>query len=261
MNKKLPTILVLDIETSPIISYTWGLFDQDVGLNQIVEDWHLLSYSAKILGSKKVYYADQSKARKLSDDKNLLKGLWKLLNEADVVIGQNSVAFDIKKIKARMIIHGMKPPSGFKQIDTLRIAKKHFGFTSNKLEYLSTKLCPKHKKSTHKRFSGFDLWKQCMAGNKKAWAEMKRYNIQDVLATEELYLKLQPYDNSYNPNVYLDTNDTVCACGSKKFQRNGFAYTSMGKYQRYSCADCGAEVRERTNLLTRRKRQSLMGRT
>src|ERR1700676_1733367 len=135
MNNK-PKILVIDIETSPIISYTWGLFDQNVGLNQVVQDWNILSYAAKFLDNKKVYYNDLSKSKDLHNDKILVQDLWKLLDEADIVIGQNSVAFDIKKIKARMLIHDMKPPSSFKQIDTMLISKKHFNFTSNKLEYL-----------------------------------------------------------------------------------------------------------------------------
>lgn len=257
MKKNSVKILIVDIETSPIISYTWGLFDQNVALNQVVEDWHLLSYSAKFLNEKKVYYKDQSNAKQLSNDRPLLEDLWKLLDSSDVVIGQNSTSFDIKRIKARMLVHGMKPPSSFKQIDTMRIAKKYFNFTSNKLEYLSAKLCTKHKKLTHKKFPGFELWKECLKGNKAAWAEMKRYNIQDILATEELYTKLQPWDSSINFNVYSDDLQQVCACGSKEFTKNGYKYTTVGKYQRYKCVKCGSESKDRTNLLDKEKRKSL----
>lgn len=256
---KSPRILVIDIETSPIVSYTWGLFDQNVALNQVVEDWSILSYCAKVLGEDKIYYADQSKAKDKRNDKKLLQGLWKLLDEADIVIGQNSIAFDVKKIKARMVIHGMKPPSSFEQLDTMRIAKKHFNFTSNKLEYLSKTLCTKHKKLTHKKFAGFELWKECLKGNKQAWAEMKAYNIEDVLATEELYLKLQPYDNSLNYNLYDDSETTVCSCGSTHFKKNGYKYTSAGKYQRYVCKQCGTESRNRINLFSKEKKASLRG--
>lgn len=252
-----PRILVIDIETSPLITYTWGLFDQNIGLNQVVEDWHLLSFAAKFLDEKKVHYMDQRNAKKISDDKPLLQAIWKLLDEADIVIGQNSKSFDIKKIFARFIMHGMKPPSSFKQVDTMRISKKYFAMTSNKLEYLSSKLCTKYKKLTHKKFSGFELWKECLKGNKAAWEEMKKYNVYDTLATEELYLKLQPYDNSINLNLYTDTESTICSCGSSKFNRNGFAYTSSGRFQRYSCSSCGAEVRGKNNLLSKEKVKSL----
>jgi DNA polymerase elongation subunit (family B) len=258
MKSNFPRILIVDIETSPIISYTWGLFDQNVALNQVVEDWHLLSYSAKFLNEKKVYYKDQSKAKNISNDKPLLEDLWNLLDASDIVIGQNSTSFDIKRIKARMLIHGMQPPSSFKQIDTMRIAKKYFNFTSNKLEYLSKKLCKKHKKLTHKKFPGFELWKECLKGNKAAWAEMKKYNIQDILATEELYNKLQPWDSSINFNVYSDSVENVCACGSTSFIKKGYKFTSVGKYQRYKCTKCGSEAKSRTNLLDKEKSKTLL---
>jgi len=251
-------ILTIDIETSPIISYTWGIFDQNIGLNQIIQDWHLLSFAAKFKDEKKLHYKDQRNAKDITNDKPLLEEIWKLLDKADIVIGQNVKSFDIKKINARFITHGMKPPSSYKQIDTLLIARRKFGMTSNKLEHLSKVLCKK-KKSAHKKFAGFELWKECLKGNKAAWREMEMYNKADVEATEELYLKLQPFDNSFNPNLYTDTLNTVCACGSKNFVRNGHTYTSTGKFQRLTCKSCGAEVRSKANLLSKEKRKSLKG--
>lgn len=105
-----PRVLLLDIETSPVVSYTWGLFDQNVALNQIKEDWYILSYSAKWLGESKVLYRDQRNAKDLSNDKPLLVDIWRLLDECDVLITQNGVSFDTKKINARFVFHGMKPP-------------------------------------------------------------------------------------------------------------------------------------------------------
>ena len=49
-----PKILCFDIETLPLESYTWGLFDQNVGLNQIKTDWAALSIAAKWLGEDEV---------------------------------------------------------------------------------------------------------------------------------------------------------------------------------------------------------------
>lgn len=261
-NKKTgPKILLFDVETSPIISYTWGLFDQNIALNQIIEDWHLLSYSAKWLGEKEIFYEDQRNAKDIRNDKKILEGIWKLLDEADVVVTQNGISFDVKKLNARFIVHGMQPTSSFKHIDTYRIAKSKFGFTSNKLEYMTSKLCKKYKKSKHKKFSGFELWKECLKGNKAAWKEMQEYNQLDVLSLEELFIKLRPFDNSLNVNLYHDTEDTVCSCGSTKFQKNGHAYTSAGKFARYRCADCGAEVRSKTNEFSKEKKASLKVKT
>lgn len=256
---KKPRVLIVDIETAPMLGYIWKLWDNNLALNQIESDWFILAWSAKWLGdpASKIMYMDQRNAKNVEDDKEILKEIWKLMDEADIVVGQNSKQFDVKKLNARFILNGFKPPSSFKQIDTREIAKKKFGFTSNKLEYMSDKLCKKYKKSKHARFSGFELWKECLAGNLKAWKEMEHYNKHDVLSTEELFKKFQPWDNSLNYNLYTDTENTICSCGSTKFNKNGYCYTSVGKYQRYSCKKCGAEVRGRNNLFSKEKRATI----
>ncbi len=250
-------ILFIDVETAPIIASVWGLFDQNVSLNQVKSDRHLLSFAAKWADSNKVIYMDQSKEKNIENDKKLAAKLWELLDEADLVVGQNSNAFDIKIINSRLIVHGFPPPSSYKKADTLLIAKKNFSFISNKLEYLSEQLCTKYKKLKHDKFPGFELWSQCLAGNKQAWAEMRKYNEFDVLSTEELYNRLKPWDNSVNYNNFHDGEDTVCSCGSTDFKRNGYAYTSVSKFQRYKCVKCGHEVRGRTNLNSKEKMKSL----
>jgi RNase_H superfamily len=250
-------ILFLDIETSPIIAHVWGLWDNNVALNQIEKDWHLLSWCGKWRGSKKVMYMDQSQASNIQDDKKILKEMWKLLDDADVVVHQNGTKFDIKKLNARFILNGMQPPSSFKQMDTFKIAKKYFGFTSFKLEYMSDKLNKKYKKLKHKKFPGHEMWVECLKGNKKAWKAMRKYNIYDVLALEELYNALIPWDTSVNFSIYNDEKVTTCSCGSTDFQRNGFFYSSTGKFQRYRCAKCGAEARDRKSVLSKEKKASL----
>lgn len=257
--KQGPKILFLDIETAPILAYVWNLWDQDVGLNQIKSDWFILAWAAKWLGdpASKIIYRDQSRAKNIEDDSQILREMWKLLDEADIIVTQNGKAFDEKKLNARFILNGMKPPSSFKHIDTAQIAKKKFAFTSNRLEYMTDKLCTKYKKQKHLKFSGFELWKECLAGNKKAWKEMEKYNKYDVLSLEELYKKLIPWDNSINFSIYYeDSLDRICSCGSKRFKKNGIKYTSVGKYQRYKCLDCGSEISGRSNLLSKEKKRS-----
>jgi hypothetical protein len=257
--QKGPKILIFDVETAPIVAYVWSLWDQNVGLNQIEKDWHLLSWSAKWLGDPedKVMYQDQRGRRNKEDDKELLKGIWKLLDEADIVIGQNSKSFDHKKLNARFIMNGMKPPSSYRHIDTKILAKRHFGFTSNRLEYMTDKLCTKYKKQKHAKFFGFYLWLECMKDNMEAWEEMEMYNKYDVLSLEELYYKLIPWDNSINFNVYSECVDTVCTCGNEEFKHSGFYYTNTSKFDKYQCTKCGSEVRGRVNLLSKEKRKSL----
>lgn len=263
MKNKGPRILLFDIETAPMLGYVWTLWENNVSLDQLNKDWHILSWSAKWLGDApdKIMYQDQRGAKDVADDKRLLKGIWKLLDEADIVITQNGKSFDHKKLNARFILQGMQPPSSYRHIDTMIIAKKHFAFTSNKLAYMSDKLCTKYKKLKPTKFPGFSMWLECLAGNKKAWKEMEKYNKHDVLALEELYYKLIPWDNTINFNLYRDDTDIVCNCGHKEFKKYGFAFTSQGKFQRYVCTKCGSETRSKQNLLSKDKKASLRLRT
>lgn len=252
-------VLIFDIETAPMLGYIWGLFDQTVALNQLKNDWYILSWSAKWLfdAPENVMYQDQRKAKNIEDDSKLLKRIWELLDEADVVITQNGKHFDVKKLNARFIQNGFPPPSSFRHIDTYQIAKAKFGFTSNKLEYMTDKLCTVYKKLKHAKFSGFELWKQCLSGNIEAWKEMEVYNKYDVLSLEELYTILAPWDTSINFNVFHDELEHQCNCGCTEFSRRGFKYTNTGKFHRLICDNCGAEYSDKTNLLSKEKKKSL----
>jgi DNA polymerase elongation subunit (family B) len=252
-----PKILLYDIETAPMLGYVWGLWDNNIALNQLEKDWHIISWSAKWMGEDKVMYEDQRNAKVFEDETIIVKKLWKLLNQADVVITHNGKKFDQKKLNARFLALGLQPPGKRKHIDTLQIAKREFAFTSNKLEYLTDKFCVKNKKSTHAKFPGFKLWTECMKGNVEAWKEMEAYNRMDVVSLEELYLKLMPWDNTLDFNIFHDREEAFCSCGSTEFNKNGFSYTSTGKYQRFACRKCGKEMRGNTNLLTKEKRKSL----
>jgi uncharacterized protein YprB with RNaseH-like and TPR domain len=258
MNKNnKPRILFFDIETAPIVAEVWDLFDQNIGLNQIVSDWTILSWAAKWEGSNKVMYSSVEGQKNLRNDKAVLKEIWKLLDEADIVVTQNGISFDSKKLNARFIINGMPPTSSYKHIDTCRLARKHFKFTSNKLEYLTDKLNTKYKKLKHKKFPGHELWKECLKNNKEAWKEMKKYNIFDVLALEELYPKLIAYDHNNNINFALynanaKKDDFLCKCGSTERTKYGYAYTKNGKFQRYKCVKCSNESRSNKSLLIKK---------
>ena len=242
-------ILVFDIETSPIIAQVWTLWNNNVGLNQIENDWHVMSWSAKWLNSDEIMYMDNRDAEEISDDSDLLVGIWQLLDEADIVVTHNGKKFDEKKLNARFLLNGINPPSSYRHVDTLQIAKRKFGFTSNKLAYLTSKLCKKHIKLSHAKFPGHKLWVECLKGNKEAWKEMREYNEADVLSLEELYLILKPWDNSINYNIYLDDDEVRCSgCGGDNIVENGYHYTNSGKYKRFICEDCGHEMRDKHNL-------------
>lgn len=248
-----PKVLFIDIELKPILAHVWRLFDQNVGLNQIQEDWSILSFCAKWQGDDNIIYEDLEGQSDFEDDSVLLPNLWKLLNEADIVVGQNSKRFDVKKINARLVLNGYPKPSTFRQIDTLNIAKQQFGFTSNKLEYM-TKHLTSTKKQQHNEFPGHTLWAECMKGNPRAWASMKAYNIDDVLSLEELYNILSSWDSTLpNLDVYVDE-----VLDMSVWEHDGYHYTNIGKYRRYRNKLTGVQRRSRVNELSKEKRDSLL---
>lgn len=254
-----PKILVVDIETAYMRGNFWRMFDEISSLDQIETDWYILSWAAKWMHEDQVMFASKKESWDTEEDSELLVGIWQLLDEADFIITQNGKKFDIKKLNARFVINGMQPPSSFRHIDVLEIAKKHFGFTSNKLEYMTGKLCKKYKKLKHGKFPGRDLWIQCLKGNMEAWDEMEEYNIYDILSLEELYTILRPWFKKHpNFNLYYGDNELRCSCGcSDKWIENGYDYTNLSKFRRWRCTNCGAEVTDRVNLLSKDKRASL----
>jgi hypothetical protein len=255
-----PTITTLDIETAPITAYVWGLFKQNVGLNQIVRDWSIMSLAWKHLGEDEVYYQDVSHQADLRDDADLLVMLWHVLDEADVIIGQNVRRFDTKKINARFLEAGLPPPSPYVMIDTLEMAKDAAAFTSNKLDWLSQKLARTHK-DHHNEFPGMDLWVECLKGNPRAWAAMRGYNIPDVASTEEVYLMLRPYYRQHpNLAIFADDEQTRCPrCLSVNIHLTGDStFTNVSEYKRYRCADCGGFSRSRYTINSKAKRQATL---
>jgi DNA polymerase elongation subunit (family B) len=245
--------LILDIETSPMLAYVWGLKDQNVSLSQLKADWFVMSWTAKWLGDppSKIEYRDQRNAKNLEDDRQILKPLWKLLNEADLLITQNGQNFDGPKLNARFMLHGWPPPSSYRHLDTYQIVRKVARFTSNKLEYLTGKMCTKYKKLSHKRFPGLSLWTECIRGNKQAWEEMRRYNIHDVLSTEEFYTKIRAWVPESMPSTFdvVDVALQCRACGVKGKQiSEGVRRNKRGWISRFRCKGCGAWASKKADI-------------
>lgn len=237
-----PRIICLDIETSPIIGYTWTTFEANV--LKVLQNSKILSVAWKDLSDEDVTVkaiCDYKGYKKnVVDDKALVKEVWDVLDKADVVIAHHGVAFDIKKLNTRFVYHGLSSPSTYKVIDTLQQAKKYFKFDSNSLNNLGVYLGVGEKIS----HNGFSLWEQCMAGDAKAWETMKAYNAQDVLLLEKVYMKLRPYMETH-PDLSLMTQTPkgTLSCGtclSTNVSRRGYSVTKTGKKQRLQCQDCGS---------------------
>lgn len=218
--------LLLDIETSPLLTYTWGLYEQDV--IKKIKPFTILSVAYQWVGeSVKVIACD------VMSERGLLRRLWKLLDQAEIVVAHNGDSFDIKKINTRFIVYEMPPYSPIQTVDTKIVAKSVAGFDSNALNNLGIDMS-EGEKIKHR---GFDMWEGCMAGNKRDWEDMKRYNMKDVELLHRIYLRLRPWMKRH-PRTSVES---VCNhCGSKDSQRRGFMISAAGiKYQRIRCK-CGA---------------------
>ena len=225
-------ILTIDIETFPHEAYVWGLHDQNISINQIKKPGTIASFAAKWLDEKAVMFSSVHE----STERQMIRKAHELLTEADAVVGWNSASFDIKWLQGQMVKHDLPPPKPFKQIDLLRTARGKFKAASNKLDYWAQFLGIGRKEQT----GGFDLWRDCMAGDDKAWRTMKRYNVQDVRLTEQVYLKLRPWIANH-PNIGTYEGEHCCpSCGSDKIQSRGYYVTRHRQYPQAQCRSCFA---------------------
>lgn len=235
-------ILTLDIETSPIVGYVWGLWQQNLMIDRIIEPTRMLTWAAKWEGEDYVYLGSES----FQSHEDMVLEIYDLVNEADAIVGFNSQSFDMKHLNREFVELGLDIPTKYKNIDLLRVVKTNFKFPSNKLDYVAGVLLGEHKAET----GGFSLWARCLAGDKEAWATMEAYNIEDVLLTERLYQRLQGWVPAH-PNRALwieDQSEPVCPnCGSKHVVLKGVERPArVNAYHRYKCNDCGANSRGRS---------------
>jgi len=227
-----PRVILIDIETSPNIGYSWGKWEQSI--IAFKKEWELLSFAYKELGSKTTHCY----ARPDFDDETdftLTAHALAVLDGADVIIGHNIDQFDNRKLKAKFVEHGLNPPKPYKTIDTKKIAKSQFAFNSNSLNDLAATLKLGKKHPT----GGFDLWLDCMAGDPKAWKKMIAYNKHDVVLLEQVYLRLKAWYPNH-PNLALLANKPGCpVCSSARVQRRGYQVLKTRRAGRLHCQDCG----------------------
>jgi hypothetical protein len=236
-----PRVLLYDIETSPNIGAYFELYREgNILWND--EHWHILSVAWKWLGGSfvgvKALPDYPGYKKNMKDDRALVSDLWNLMNTADIVIAHNGAAFDTKKTCARFMVHGMKPPRPYKEVDTKLVAKRYFRFDSNKLDDIADYLGV-GRKMEH---GGISLWKKVLAGDRKAWETMKAYNKHDVVLLEKIYIKMLPYIRNHPNLALLRGFSTACPnCGSTKIEEAGVAHNGRVREQeQMRCLTCGA---------------------
>lgn len=256
--KALPKVLLFDIETSPLQAFIFqkSVWKANVGSDQVISEWFMLTWSAKWLFDTEIMSERLTgKEAVKEDDGRIVKSLWKLLNEADIVIAHNGDSFDVPNMNTRFIVHSLPPTSPYQTIDTMLVARKQFGFTHNSLNALARIFGFEPKMDTD-----FELWKQCVAGDEKALAYMQEYNKGDVTTLEDVYVKLRPWIKSHpNLGLYMEADGAVCPnCGGEDIQwTDKYYFTQTGKYQTFRCK-CGAFGRSRVSKLSKSARKALV---
>lgn len=228
-------ILFIDLETSPNLVYTWGLFNQNIGINQIVKPTEILCFAAMWYGEEDtMFYSGWEHGQD-----NMVQKAWDLLNEANVVIHFYGSRFDIPHLNREFLLQGLAPPKPYKQIDLKMAVSKSFKFTSNKLQFVSEVLGLEGKIE----HEGFGLWDKVMNNDENAQERMRIYNERDVTLLVEVYEILLPWiANHTHRHLYQGTGCPTC--GAEDFVDAGLAYTKLSVFKQYQCVSCKAYFRD-----------------
>lgn len=235
-----PKILFLDTENAPCITATWGIHEQRIGDQDIIQDWFFLSGQWAWNDSKKINVVSvlDDKARfkkKFSDDKEVVRTIADVMREADIIVGHNIKGHDLPKIKAKIAEYELKPFNAPLIVDTLQWARE-FGFTSRKLSYLCKKLS-----LTEKLTHSPGVFVKAAIGDAAAIREIVEYGRGDIEPLRKLYYKLRPYAPTHpNMNIWRGKGVDCCPrCSSTDFKPNGSRFTAIGRIPRNECLDCG----------------------
>lgn len=253
--KRLPDVLLLDIETAPMIVSSWTLFKPRLSYENILEDWFIISWAAKWLNGSEMYNDVVTPRESVNlDDKRICQSIFGLMEKADIIIAHNAIKFDIRKINSRFLFHGISKPSPYQVIDTLQHSRSNFAHSSHRLDYLGRLLVNKEKLSTD-----YGLWLKCKAGDPEALKKMDKYCQQDVLLLEEVYMEIRGWIKSHpNLALYSEVEEPVCPnCLSNKLYFCGEYVTPANVFDSLRCSNCGAISRMRKSKLTPTDRDRL----
>ncbi|BCO56127.1 hypothetical protein MINTM005_13710 [Mycobacterium intracellulare] len=238
-----PKILTLDIETQPATAEVWSLWDQNIGIQQIVEPSSVLCFAAKWEHQKQVQFFAEWDGRGI-----MLDAAHELLDEADYVVTWNGRKFDIPHLMGEFLLTKRTPPSPHRDIDLFLVAKKNFNLMSNKLDFYSQQLGVGAKVKN----GGFGLWQEIRrpkseASLLRARKLMQKYNEADVVLTEKLFRQMRPWISGMNCPAYNEElgKPGCTRCGSTNLNARGWAYTTTLRYRRFRCMDCGGWMRSK----------------
>lgn len=237
-----PRILIWDIETAQFLAAAFDLY-QGIPKKNILKYGYIICGAWKWSGQRKVEAASVLDNTTLfsedsGDDHEVVKTLYDKICEADAIVHHYGDKFDYRYVNSRLLYHVGKPLPPVIKIDTYKIAKQSFKLPSYSLDFIATYMGLESKASIDQ-----SVWLRCMAGDKKAVREMVAYNKQDVQVLEKVFWRLLPFaPTKLNANLF--GYDGCPVCGSENSQYRGSRYTTVGKYRRLQCNDCGKWYQE-----------------
>jgi DNA polymerase elongation subunit (family B) len=240
-----PKILTLDIETFPILAWTFSTKNAFIGPSNIVKPAKMVSWAAKWYRDPEVRFMSEFHDGR----KPMVKGIKRLIDEADIVVTYNGKSFDIPHINREVEVLKLGVIAPFQHIDLYHQVRRTFRFSTSNLDEVVTEL-GLGKKVEHE---GFALWLKCIAGDPEAWARFQEYNMHDVVLTERLLDRILAWGGPGIPNfgLWVDEARPICPkpnCGSPRMQRRGTAQTNVSRFQRYQCQACGGWSRGGTRV-------------
>jgi DNA polymerase III epsilon subunit-like protein len=214
--------------------------------SDIIAEPFIICAAWKELGKRKIHSVSVTKKEAIArDDSKVVAALHKMVEDADVLVAHNGDRFDLTYLKSRCLKHGTAPLSHVITVDTLKTARREFGrLPSKRLDFIG-------------KYLGFGgkigntpgLWGRCEAGDKKALADMLKYNKRDVELLEKVYLKLRPWMANH-PNLELmsmNRRNTSCkVCLSHDIIKYGRKTNTITMWQLYQCKGCGHRFKGET---------------
>lgn len=244
-------VLFFDIETAPLLAHIWTAYTKYVPSIMMVHDSFLLTWAAKWMGSDGVIADSLSgKEATAQEDERIVLSLADLIREADVIVAHNVDHFDLPMFNNRLLLNGLEPLGPTQTIDTLKLAKKNFRLSHNKLDYLAKELGIGRKIKTD-----FDLWLDAYHGDEDAISEMLDYNAYDVILLEQIFEYMRPYVRQLTRlfDTIVDGESTCPNCGESNWMQRGYYRTQANTFKKWQCNGCGRYARSRASVKKRNK--------
>jgi predicted PolB exonuclease-like 3'-5' exonuclease len=248
---KQPKILIYDIETSRAVVKTWWSGKQYVNGDQIIREPKIITIAWKWFGTDEVYVDHWSMDKHC--DKAMLERFLRDYNLADMIIGQNNDRFDNRWINGRALKYDLDVNTQVRSLDLMKENKRLFRVPGYSMKFINKYLGIKGKLE----HEGIKMWDMIEDGSldeqKEYMQKMIDYNRQDIIATEEMYLRIRKYIGTpTHIGKFMGGSKYDCpTCGSTHVEPKRITYTSAGTLQHIMhCTECEShhKISNRTYL-------------